>query len=96
MPVNLLKYRGSVGIFNNRNFFVQSKVSHFTYSSDINKNNNNLAIDLLLLSSKIALVLLFLNLLFEFKGNGSKYKKLPLFGPYFPYLSHLTCFDHTF
>ena len=76
MPVNLLQYRGSVGIFNNRNFFVQSKVSHFTYSSDNNNNNNNLAIGLLILSNKIALVLLLLNLMFVFKGNGSKYKKI--------------------
>ena len=76
MPVNLLQYRGSVGIFNNRNFFVQSKVSHFTYSSDNNNNNNNLAIGLLILSNKIALVLLLLNLMFVFKGNGSKCKKI--------------------
>ena len=40
MPVNLSQYRGSVGIFNNRNFFVQSKVSHFWYLSDNNSNNN--------------------------------------------------------
>ena len=75
MPVNLLQHHGSVGIFNNRNFFIQSKVSHFTYSSD-NNNNNNLAIDLLILSNKIALVLLLLNLMFVFKGNGSKYKRI--------------------
>ena len=61
MPVNLLQFRGSVGIFNNRNLFVQSKVSHLTYSSDNNNNNNNLAIGLLILSNKIALVLLLLN-----------------------------------
>ena len=59
MPVNLLQYCGSVGIFNNRNFFVQSKVSHFTYPSDNNNNNNNLAIGLLILSNKIVVVLLF-------------------------------------
>ena len=76
MPVNLLQYRGSVGIFNNRNFFVQSEVSHFTYPSDNNNNNNNLAIGLLILSNKIAVVLLLLNLMFVFKGNGSKYKKI--------------------
>ena len=39
MPVNLSQYRGSVGIFNNRNFFVQSEVSHFTHLSDNNNNN---------------------------------------------------------
>ena len=76
MPVNLLQYRGSVGIFNNRNFFVQSKVSHFTYLSDNNNNNNNLAIGLLILLNKIALVLLLLNLMFVFKGNDSKDKKI--------------------
>ena len=76
MPVNLLQYRRSVGIFNNRNFFVQSKVSHFTYPSDNNNDNNNLAIDLLILSNKIAVVLLLLNLMFVFKGNDSKYKKI--------------------
>ena len=76
MPVNLLQYRGSVGIFSNRNFFVQSKVSHFTYSSDNNNNNNNLAIGILILSNKIALVLWLLNLMFVFKGNGSKYKNI--------------------
>ena len=76
MPVNLLQYRGSAGFFNNRNFFVQSKVSYFTYSSDNNNNNNNLAIGLLILSNQIALVLLLLNLIFVFKGNGSKYKKI--------------------
>ena len=95
MPVNLSQYRGSVGIFNNRNFFVQSKFSHFSYLSDnsINNNNTNLTIGLLFLLNKIALVLLLLNLMFVFKGNGSKYKKKsPLFGPYFPHLSHVTCF----
>ena len=92
MLVNLLQYRGSVGIVNNRNFFVQSKVSHFTYSSDSSNNNNNLAIGLLILSNKISLVLLLLNLMFVFKGNGSKYKKLPSFGPYFPQVFHVTCF----
>ena len=61
MPVNLSQYRGSVGIFNKKNFCVQSKISHFTYSSDNNNNNNNLAIGLLILSNKIALVLLLLN-----------------------------------
>ena len=76
MPVNLLQYCGSIGIFNNRNFFVQSKVCHFTYLSDNNNNNNNLAIGLLILSSKVALVLLLLNLMFVFKGNGSKHKKI--------------------
>ena len=59
MLLNLLQYRGSVGIFNNRNFFVQSKVTHFTHLSDNNNNNNNnLAIGLLLLLNKLALVLL--------------------------------------
>ena len=103
MPVNLLQYRGSVGIFNNKNFFVQSKVSHFTYLSDNNSNNNNnnndhhhhhhhLAIGLLILPSKMALVLLLLNLMFVFKSNGSKHKKTPSFRPYFPHLSYVTCF----
>ena len=89
MPVNLLQYRGSVGIFNNRNFFVQSKVSHFSNLSDNNNNNNsnsnnnnnnnnnnNLAIVLLILLNKIALILSLLNLMFAFKGNGSKHKKM--------------------
>ena len=31
----------SVGIFNNRNFSVQSKVSHYTYLSDNNNDNSN-------------------------------------------------------
>ena len=59
MPVNLTQYCGSVGIFNNRNFFVQSKFSHFLYLSDNNSNNSNtnLAIGLLFLLNKIALVL---------------------------------------
>ena len=101
MPVNLLQYRGSVGIFNNRNFFVQSNFSHFTYLSDNNNNNNNknnnnnnnhLAIGLLILPSKMALVLLLLNLMFVFKSNGSKHKKTPSFRPYFPHLSHVTSF----
>ena len=73
---NLLQYRGLVGILNNRNFCVQFKISHFTCSSDNNNKNNSLAIDLLILSNKIALVLLLLNLMFVFKGNGSKYKKI--------------------
>ena len=77
MPVNLSQYRGSVGVFNNRNFFVQSKVSHFFHLSDINSNNNyNLAIGPLILLNKITLVLLLLNLMFLFKGNGSKHKKV--------------------
>ena len=101
MPVNLLQYRGSVGIFNNKNFFVQSKVSHFTYLRDNNNSNNNnnndhhhhhLAIGLLILPSKMALVLLLLKLMFVFKSNGSKHKKAPSFRPYFPHLSHVTCF----
>ena len=76
MPVNLSQYRGSVGIFNNRNFFVQSKVSHFAYLSDNNNNDNNLAIGPLILLNKIVLVLLLLNLMFVFKGNSSKHKKI--------------------
>ena len=92
MPVNLLQYRGSVRIFNNRNSFLQFKVSHFIYSSDNNNDNNNLVVCLLILSNKTALVLLLFNLMFAFKGNGSKYKKLLSFGPYFPQLSHVTCF----
>ena len=90
MPVNLLQYRGSVGIFNNRNFFLQSKVSHFIYSSDNNNNNNNLALGLLILSDKIALVLLLLNLMFVCMALNIK--KLPSFGPYFPHLSHVFSF----
>ena len=78
MPVNLLQYRESVEIFNNRNFFVQSKVSHFTYLSH---NNNNyyyyyLAIGPLTLLNKIALVLLLFNLIFVFNGHGSKHKNI--------------------
>ena len=78
MPVNLSQYRWSVGIFNNRNFFVQSKFFHSSYLSDnnINNNNNNLTIGLLFLLNKIALVLLLLDLMFVFKGNGSKHKKI--------------------
>ena len=75
MPVNLCWYCGSVGIFNNRNFFVQSKVSHVTYIND-NNNNYNLAIGPLILLNKIAWVLLLLNLMFVFKGSGSKDKKI--------------------
>ena len=30
--------------------------------------------------------------MFVFKGNGSKHKKSPSFGPYFPHLSHVTWF----
>ena len=92
MPVNLSQYHGSVGTFNNGNLFVQSKVSHFTYSSDNNENNNNLAIGLLILFNKIALVLLLLNLMSVFKGNNSNIKKKSTSGPYFPHLSHVTCF----
>ena len=77
MPVNLSQYCGTVGIFNKRNFFVQSKFSHFSYLSDNNTTNNNinLTIDLLFLLNKIALVLLLLNLMFVFKCNGSNHKK---------------------
>ena len=72
MPVNLSQYRGSIEIFNNINFFVQSKVSHFLYLNDKNNNNNNnLAIGPLILLKKIALVLLLLHLMFVFKGNDS-------------------------
>ena len=31
MPANLSQYLWSAGIFNNINFFVQTKASHFTY-----------------------------------------------------------------
>ena len=74
----LSQYRGSVGIFNNRSYFVQSKFSHFSYLSDNNTttNNTNLTIGLLFLLNKIALVLLLLNLMLVFKGNGSKHKKI--------------------
>ena len=76
IPVNLSQYSGSVEIFINRNFFVQSKFSHFSYLSDNNttNNNTNLTIGLLFLLNKIALVLLLLNLMFVFKG--SKHKKI--------------------
>ena len=85
IPVNLSQYRGSVGIFNNRNFFVQSKFSHFSYLSDNNatNNNTNLTIGLLFLLNKIALVLLLLNLMFVFKGNGSKHKKITFIWTFF-------------
>ena len=80
MPINLSQYRWSVGIFNNRNFSVQSKVSHFIYLSDNNNNNNNnnnnTEIGCLILLNKIGLVLLLLTLMFAFKGNNSKYKKI--------------------
>ena len=87
MPVKLSQYRGPVGIFNNGNFFVESKLSHFSYLSDNNNddddnnnnnnnNNNNIAIGLLILVNRITLVLLLLNLMFVFKGNGSKHKKI--------------------
>ena len=81
MLVNLLQSHGSVEIFNKRNFFVQSKVSDFISLSDNNNNtkiNNNLATDLLILLNKIALVLLLLHLMFVFKGNDSKHKKITL------------------
>ena len=76
MPVNLSQYRGSVGIFNNTNFFVQSKFSHFSYISDnnINNNNINLTVGLFFLHNKIALALLLFDLMFAFKDNGSKHK----------------------
>ena len=92
MPVNLLQCLGSVGIFNNINFFVQSKVSHFAYPSDNNNNNNDLAIGLLILSNKITVVLLLLNLMFLFKVMALNLNKLTSFGSYFPLLSHVTCF----
>ena len=75
MPFNLSEYRGSWGIFNNKNFSVQSKVSHFTYLIDDN-NNNNLTIGFLILLDKLGLVLLLVNLMFVFKGNASKHKKI--------------------
>ena len=76
MPINLSQYCWLVGIFNNRNFSVQSKVSHFIYLSDNNNNNNNnTEIGCLILLNKIGLVLLLLTLMFAFKGNNSKYKK---------------------
>ena len=88
IPVNLSQYSGSVEIFINRNFFVQSKFSHFSYLSDDNTNtsNTNLTIGLLFLLNKVALVLLLLNLLFVFNGNGSKHKKNPL---YLDLISHI-------
>ena len=99
MPINLSQYRGSLGIFNNRDFFVQSRVSDFTYLSDNNSNynNNRLKIGPLILLNKIALVLLLFNLMFVFKGNDCKHKNSPSFEPYFPHLPHVTCypFDNT-
>ena len=74
MPVNLSQYRGSVGIFHNRNFFVQSKLSYLSDNNTTN-NNANLTIGLLFLLNKIVLVLLLLNLMFVFKRNDSKHKK---------------------
>ena len=78
MPFNLSEYRGSLGIFNNRNFSVQSKVSHFTYLSDNNNNNNNnnLTIGFLILLYKLGLGLLLVNLMFVLNGNASKHKKI--------------------
>ena len=63
MPVNLSQYCGSLELFSNRSFFVRSKVSHFTYFSDNNDNKNDLGI-------------LLLKLMFVFKGNDSKHKKI--------------------
>ena len=63
IPVNLSQYRGSKS----------SHSSYLSYSNII--NNNNLAIRLLILLNKIALVLLLLKLMFMFKGNTSKHKK---------------------
>ena len=89
MPVNLSQYRGSVGVFNNRNFFVQSKVSHFFHLSNINSNNNyNLEIGPLILLNKIMLVLLLLNLIFLFKGNGSKHKKVIIWTLFSTFVSY--------
>ena len=76
MTVDISQYRGSVGIVNNR------KVFHFTYLSDGNNNNkkndnsNNLAIGSLILLNKIGLILLLLTLMFGFKDNASKHKKI--------------------
>ena len=78
MPVNLSQYRGSVGIFHNRNFFVQSKLSYLSDNNTTN-NNANLTIGLLFLLNKIVLVLLLLNLMFVFKRNDSKHKKNVLY-----------------
>ena len=93
MLVNLSQYRGSVGIFKNKNFSVPSKVSHFTYLSD--NNNKNLAIGSLMLLNKIGLVLLLLTLMFVFKGNASKHKTIAFNGntskliPLIPLKNHL-------
>ena len=91
MPVNLLQCHGSVGIFDNKNFFVQSKSSHLLYLSDNNNNSNdnNLTIGLLILFNKIALVLLLLNLMFMFKVMTLNIEKS---GPYFRHSSYGTCF----
>ena len=61
-------------------------------NNENSNNNNNLTIGPLILLSKIGLVLLLLNLIFSFKRNGSKHKKLSSFGLYFSHLSHVTCF----
>ena len=77
ISINLSQYRRSEGVFNNINFFVQSKVSHFLYLSDSNSNNNySLGIGPLILLNKIVLVLLLLNLMYIFKFNGSKHKNV--------------------
>ena len=73
--VNLSQYRGSVGFFNNINFSVQSKFSHFLYLSDSNNNNNNLVNGLLILLNKIVLALLLLNVMYLLKGSGTKHEK---------------------
>ena len=74
--VNLSQYRGSVGFFNNINFSVQSKFSHFLYLSDSNNNNNNnLENGLLILLNKTVLALLLLNVMYLLKGSGTKHEK---------------------
>ena len=89
MPVNLSQYRGSVGIFSNKNLFAQSRVSHLTYLSgnnnnnNSNNNNNNIASGPLILLNKLGLILSLLNVMFVFKGNGYKHKKSSSFGPLF-------------
>ena len=79
MPVNISQYCGTLRIFNNRNYFVQSKFSYFTCLRDNNNNNNNnnnLANGPLILLNKRGFVLLLLNVMFVFEGNESKNKNI--------------------
>ena len=59
-------------------FNPRSLISHIQVINNNNNNNNNNSNNnnLAILLNKIALVLLLLNLMFVFKGNGSKHKKI--------------------